>query len=77
MYSFGVVLWEIVTQDKPRRGQLRTTRVPAECPQEIEDLITACLSITPEERPTARQAFAAISLCIQAAPERANTSPLP
>ena len=39
IYSFGVVLWEIVTQDKGRRGQLRRTRVPEECPAEIESLI--------------------------------------
>ena len=39
IYSFGVVLWEIVTQDKGRRGQLRQTTVPDECPAEIEALI--------------------------------------
>ena len=39
IYSFGVVLWEIVTQDKGRRGQLRQTKVPEECPAEIEALI--------------------------------------
>lgn len=38
IYSFGVVLWEIVTQDKGRRGHLRQTR-PDECPAEIEGLI--------------------------------------
>lgn len=39
IYSFGVVLWEIVTQDRGRRGQLRQTKVPDECPAEIETLI--------------------------------------
>lgn len=39
IYSFGVVLWEIVTQEKGRRGQLRQTKVPEECPAEIESLI--------------------------------------
>ncbi len=39
IYSFGVVLWEIVTQDRGRRGQLRQTKVPEECPAEIEALI--------------------------------------
>ena len=38
IYSFGVVLWEIVTQDRGRRGQLRQTK-PEECPPEIEALI--------------------------------------
>ncbi len=39
IYSFGVVLWEIVTQDRGRRGQLRQTKVPEECPAQIETLI--------------------------------------
>ena len=39
IYSFGVVLWEIVTQDRGRRGQLRQTKVPEECPPQIESLI--------------------------------------
>ena len=56
MFSFGVVLWEIATQETPRRGFLRKTQVPDECPQVIEDLITSCLNSIPEERPTAKEA---------------------
>ena len=33
IYSFGVVLWELVTKEIPRRGALRDVRVPEECPQ--------------------------------------------
>ena len=33
IYSFGVVLWELVTKEMPRRGFLRDVRVPDECPQ--------------------------------------------
>ena len=34
MYSYGVVLWEIVTGEAPERGRLRDVRVPEECPAE-------------------------------------------
>jgi len=33
IYSFGVVLWEIVTREMPKRGRLRDVLVPDECPQ--------------------------------------------
>lgn len=56
MFSFGVVLWEIATQETPRRGFLRKTDVPNECPQVIEDLITACLSAVPSMRPSSKEA---------------------
>ena len=49
----GVVLWEIITGERPQRGSLRMPRVPAECPQEVCDLCLQCLSEEPSERPTA------------------------
>eukprot|EP00887_Chlorella_sp_A99_P005875 scaffold1.g5875.t1 len=55
IYSFGVVLWEICTQEQPVRGQLRDVRVPEECPKEVRDLILVCLEPDPGERPTAVQ----------------------
>ena len=33
IYSFGVVLWELVTKEMPFRGFLRDVHVPEECPQ--------------------------------------------
>lgn len=33
MYSFSVLLWEIITGERPVRGHLRQPRVPEECPQ--------------------------------------------
>ena len=33
IYSFGVVLWELITREMPRRAALRPVEVPRECPQ--------------------------------------------
>ncbi|EIE22891.1 kinase-like protein [Coccomyxa subellipsoidea C-169] len=53
MFSFGVVLWEIITLERPMwRGNLREIRVPEEAPQEIADLVFRCTA-RPEERPSA------------------------
>jgi serine/threonine protein kinase len=39
VYSFGVMLWEIVTGIAPVRGGLSDVSVPEDCPAEISDLI--------------------------------------
>ncbi|EFN51486.1 hypothetical protein CHLNCDRAFT_140122 [Chlorella variabilis] len=33
VYSFGVLLWEIITGERPLRGHMRAMHVPEECPQ--------------------------------------------
>ncbi|BDA51310.1 probable serine/threonine-protein kinase DDB_G0281745 at C-terminar half [Coccomyxa sp. Obi] len=55
IYSFGCVLWEIVTGQRMQRSQtpLRDPRVPEECPQCIAELLTKCLSPDPKQRPSA------------------------
>eukprot|EP00884_Botryococcus_braunii_P009492 jgi/Botrbrau1/18544/Bobra.0824s0002.1 len=53
IYSYGVVLWELITGEAPRRGCLRPCRVPEECSQEVADLVNRCWSPKKEERPTA------------------------
>ncbi|KAL4442409.1 hypothetical protein ABPG77_004993 [Micractinium sp. CCAP 211/92] len=54
IYSFGVLLWEIVTGERPVRGALRMPR-PDECPADIANLILACGEPSPEARPTAAE----------------------
>ena len=53
LYSFGVLMWEVITGERPQRGCLRMPAVPAECSQEACDLMVACLSLDPAARPTA------------------------
>eukprot|EP00884_Botryococcus_braunii_P017069 jgi/Botrbrau1/4045/Bobra.152_3s0006.1 len=61
IYSFGVLLWEIVTTDLPKRGGNREVKVPEECPQEIADLIQECTSTDPDKRPTASELVKVLS----------------
>lgn len=35
MFSFGVLLWELITLEPPRRGNLRELEVPKECPAAV------------------------------------------
>ena len=58
IYSFGVVLWELVTRCTPRIGGMREMHVPHECPQVVADLIAWCLCPEPHERPSAHQVLA-------------------
>ncbi|CAL8471975.1 g11517 [Coccomyxa elongata] len=53
IWSMGVVLWEIVTGERPHLRQLRPLRVPEECPAEIEQAINACRQLDPAARPSA------------------------
>lgn len=62
IYSFGVVLWEIVTGEQPKRGQLRAIRVPDEAPELLDRLQGACMALEPQQRPDAR----ALVLALQA-----------
>ncbi len=50
LYSFGVLLWEIVTRRNPARGRLLPPQVPEECPAEIVDLIQVHLSLASARR---------------------------
>ena len=43
-FSYGVVLWEIVTKEQAQRGDWRPVLVPEECPAEVEELLQASLA---------------------------------
>lgn len=55
IYSFGVLLWEIITGEQPVRGNLRMPRVPEEASQEAAELMEQCTRLDPEERPSAQE----------------------
>ena len=61
IYSYGVVLWELVTRCTPRIGGMREVHVPHECPQVVADLIAWCLCPEPHERPSAHQVLALLA----------------
>lgn len=60
IYSFGIVLWEIVTGERPLRGQTRELRVPEECPPEVDALISRCMAADPAARPSAKDIHEAL-----------------
>ncbi|EIE26921.1 kinase-like protein [Coccomyxa subellipsoidea C-169] len=71
IFSFGVLLWELVTGEIPRRGKLRELRVGEECTQEVADLLDICMRTNVEERPSAKELVAVL----QALPPQPNNRP--
>ncbi|XP_067235880.1 mixed lineage kinase domain-like protein isoform X3 [Chanodichthys erythropterus] len=66
IYSFGIVLWEIATRDVPFKDcsshsqiyqkvfvEKVTEPLPTDCPKPLKELINACRSFEPFQRPTA------------------------
>lgn len=55
IYSYGVVLWELITHDHPTPDRrLRPVRVPEECDEVTHKLLLDCLMSNPDERPRAK-----------------------
>jgi hypothetical protein len=50
-----VLLWEIITGERPVRGHQRQPLVPQECSQDAVDLMTECSALDPAARPSAQQ----------------------
>lgn len=53
IFSFGIVLHEILTAEQPIRGRLKAVQVPEHCPQAILNLMAQCQEERPESRPAA------------------------
>ena len=54
-FSYGVVLWELITKEQTSRGNWRPVRVPDECPAAVEALIADCLTDDVERRPSMKE----------------------
>ncbi|KAK9788134.1 hypothetical protein WJX73_005010 [Symbiochloris irregularis] len=64
VFSFGVLMWEIITGEIPVRGQLRSAKVPEECSEEVAALMDRCLDGRPELRPDMRAIIEALRVLI-------------
>ena len=78
VYSYGILLWELLTCDSPYRGiptnqiinkviyENSRPKLPENLPKKLENLITSCWSADPSARPTMPQilhAFATSEQC--------------
>jgi WD40 repeat protein/serine/threonine protein kinase len=63
IYCFGVVMWEIATQEVPKgRNSLeRLTSLPADTPPHYRNVIQSTWNTDPTQRPTADEAFARLA----------------
>lgn len=54
-FSFGIVLWEIVTHEVPRRGFVQPLPLSDACPAGVSQLIRDCLQTDQRQRPSASE----------------------
>ncbi|KAK9794669.1 hypothetical protein WJX73_004931 [Symbiochloris irregularis] len=62
IWSMGVVLLEIITGERQRRGFYVAPRMPEDCPQSIAGLVSSCMELDPKQRPTAAEVVKRIRL---------------
>lgn len=69
VYSYGIILWELISEDTPFKGRCPVQIMSAVCtmherpvipfgvPKELEELVRLCWAQTPEERPTFKMIY--------------------
>ena len=67
----AVLLWEIVTGERPSRGDMRLPR-DDECLPAVAQLIGDCMQLEPVDRPTALQLLERLDALVEAT-ERQST----
>jgi hypothetical protein len=63
IWSFGVVLWEMATRKRPKRGFMDLPGPSPDSPVELIELIGDCLKTNAAERPGAREVLARLIAC--------------
>ena len=63
IWSLGVVLWEISTRKRPKRGFMDLPEPSPDSPVELVQLIDDCLKTDAAERPGAREVLARLIAC--------------
>jgi serine/threonine protein kinase len=61
IFSFGIVLWEIITGERAVRGHMRPLHAPEDCPAAVIDIVQACTNIDFQARPSARELYELLS----------------
>ncbi|PRW33326.1 serine threonine- kinase receptor R831 [Chlorella sorokiniana] len=67
VWSLGVIIWELCSGLRPRRGQLTPLRVSEDCPAEVAALQVECVHSDPARRPSAAEI---VQLLMQLPPSR-------
>eukprot|EP00884_Botryococcus_braunii_P010721 jgi/Botrbrau1/19650/Bobra.0003s0016.2 len=55
IYSFGIVLWEVITQTPAERGKCSLKALEGLCTEDVCELARKCRDDDPAQRPTARE----------------------
>lgn len=63
VFSYGVLLWELVTKEVPQRGHMRNVDVPVECPRDVEAIIFECLNMDLKKRPSMEDIIERLHCC--------------
>ena len=70
VYQLGLVLWELLTGTSVASLQLKTDTIPrlrdknSDIPVVLDNLAARCLETAPQDRPSAREVFAALEVFV-------------